>query len=424
MSGLLRVSGLGKAYRQWGSEWLRMAACFGLPAKPRDEHWVLRDIGFSIAPGEAVAIIGQNGAGKSTLLKLITGTTLPTTGTIERGGSVAAILELGMGFNADLTGRENVRHAAGLMGRSLEEIEERMPFIEAFAEIGEYFDQPVRTYSSGMQMRVAFSVVTAWRPDVLIVDEALSVGDSYFQHKSFDRIRQFKGEGTTLLFVSHSMQDVRTLCDRAILLADGRVLKDGMPDEVADYYNALVAAKENATLTIEQRRDRDGWLHTRSGSREAWVSSLRLLDAHSGMDVKLASVGQRLKLVAHVQVDAALPSLVLGYMLRDRQGHVLWGTNTWHTGQKLVGLGAGESIEFVLHFTCDLGPGSYSFSPALVSSDTHLDNNYEWTDNALVFDVVNVDRAFFVGSAWLDADFEIARAPVPGPAGDARQGAT
>ncbi|WDS35634.1 ABC transporter ATP-binding protein [Pseudoxanthomonas sp.] len=407
MSGIVQVKGVGKAYRKWGSEWLRVASWFGLPVSPLEEHWVLRDIDFSIDAGESVAIIGQNGAGKSTLLKLITGTTQPTVGAVVLSGKVAAILELGMGFNPDLSGRDNVRHVAGLMGHGQEELMSKMPEIEAFAEIGEYFDQPMRTYSSGMQMRVAFAVVTAWRPDVLIVDEALSVGDSYFQHKSFERIRQFKREGTTLLFVSHGMDDVRTLCDRAILLVDGRVRKDGLPDEVADYYNALVAAKENAELSVEQRRERDGWLYTRSGTGEARLRSLRLLDADSGEDVKLAKVGQKLKLVAEVQVEQDVPALVLGYMLRDRLGHVVWGTNTWHTGQRLEKVEAGTILEFVLSFECSLGPGSYSFSPALVSSDTHFEKNYEWTDNALVFDVMNADRALFIGSNFLDSGFEI-----------------
>jgi lipopolysaccharide transport system ATP-binding protein len=407
MSGTLRVTGLGKAYRNWGSEWSRVASWFGFPVAPHEEHWVLREISFSVDAGEAVAIIGQNGAGKSTLLKLITGTTLPTTGVIERGGRIAAILELGMGFNPDLSGRENVRHAAGLMGYPHAQIEAAMPSIEEFAEIGEYFDHPIRTYSSGMQMRVAFAVVTAWRPDLLIVDEALSVGDSYFQHKSFDRIRQFRREGTTLLFVSHSMGDVRTLCDRAILLADGGVIKDGLPDEVADFYNALIAAKENAALSIEQRREQDGWLFTQSGTGEARIRELSLWDAVSGESIKLAKVGQKLKLIAKVHVERDIPALVLGYMLRDRFGHVVWGTNTWHTEQKLEHIAAGSELTYTLQFDCTLGPGSYSFSPALVSTDTHLDRNYEWTDNALVFDVINSDRRVFVGSTYLDAYFDI-----------------
>ena len=160
MSGELNVQQLGKSYRQWGGELRRVASWFFPNVKPRSEHWVLRDVNFSIGPGEAVGIVGQNGAGKSTLLKLITGTTQPSEGAAHVRGRVAAILELGMGFNPDLTGRQNAYHSAGLMGYTLAQINAAMPEIEAFAEIGSYFDQAVRTYSSGMQMRIAFGVAT------------------------------------------------------------------------------------------------------------------------------------------------------------------------------------------------------------------------------------------------------------------------
>lgn len=412
MSGELRVEGVGKAYRVWGSEWLRAASWFGLPTRPREEHWVLRDVSFSIAPGEAVGVIGQNGAGKSTLLKLITGTAQPTEGRVTRTGRVAAILELGMGFNQDLTGRQNAFHSAGLMGYSQEQIAEAMPGIEAFAEIGEYFDEPVRTYSSGMQVRVAFAVATAFTPDLLIVDEALAVGDSYFQHKSFDRMRRFREEGTSIMLVSHSPSDVKALCDRVILLDKGQVLKDGSPDEVIDFYNALIARKENEKLSVEQRRDESGWVTTRSGSGQAVVSSLKLVDAATGSEVALAMVGQRLRLVLEAEVRAPLPSLVLGFMIRDKQGHVVWGSNTWHTEQVQSHVSAGERLRYTLDFTCRMGPGSYSVSPALVSSDTHMIDNFEWVDNLLVFEVMNADHPMFIGSNWLDAEFAVERSTV------------
>ena len=252
MGGIV-VSGLGKAYRQYPTRWSRLAE-WVLPWQPprHTAHWVLRDVSFRIDAGEAVGIIGVNGAGKSTLLKLVTGTTLPTTGSVSVEGRLAAMLELGMGFHPDFTGRQNALMAGQVLGLQETEVRELMPEIEAFAEIGEYIDEPVRVYSSGMQMRLAFSVATAVRPDILIVDEALSVGDAYFQHKSFDRIRRFKHDGTSLLFVSHSMQDVRVLCDRVVLLDQGRVLKDGLPDEVADYYNAMIAAREDAAAATRR----------------------------------------------------------------------------------------------------------------------------------------------------------------------------
>ena len=225
---ILNINQVGKAYRSYGSEWRRVLTWFGAPFKPLTEHWTLQNISFQIKAGEAVGIVGQNGAGKSTLLKIITGTLKPSTGTVTHHGRIAAILELGMGFHPDLTGRQNAYHAAGLMGYTQDQIDSVINGIEQFAEINEYFDQPVRLYSSGMQVRVAFAVATAFRPDILIVDEALSVGDAYFQHKSFERIKQFRTQGTSLLFVSHDKAAVLALCDRAILLEEGQTYQKSL----------------------------------------------------------------------------------------------------------------------------------------------------------------------------------------------------
>ncbi len=408
MTGHLRVENLGKAYLGYRSELRRVLAWFGLQFKTLPQAWVLRGVDFSVSPGEAVAIIGANGAGKSTLLKLIARTVKPTEGSVHMEGRISAILELGLGFSPELTGCQNAHHSLSLMGFSQKAIESVLPEVESFAEIGEYFDQPVRTYSSGMQARVAFSVATAFKPELLIIDEALAVGDSYFQHKSFDRIRQYNEQGSSLLFVSHSMDSVRTLCDRVILLDRGRVLKDGLPDEVTDYYNALTAEKENAKLSIEQRREKDGWLLTRSGTGEVKLAEpLRLVDDRTGEAVAVARVGQKLRLIALTLVVKPVSRLVMGFMLRNKIGHEIWGSNTWHTKQTLGVLPEGARVKFELAFTCTLGPGSYSFSPALVSSETHLEDNFEWIDNALVFDVVNADHPFFIGSSWLDAKFEV-----------------
>ncbi|PHJ39769.1 sugar ABC transporter ATP-binding protein [Desulforamulus profundi] len=408
-STILNVQKLGKCYASYRSNLLRYMRWFGIPVSPQHEYWAVKDVSFTLRAGEALALIGQNGAGKSTLLKLITGTVRPTTGNIAVLGRISAILELGLGFNPEFTGRQNVYLAGGLMGLSTRQIDEIIPAIEDFSELGEFFDQPLRVYSSGMQARLAFSVATAVRPDVLIVDEVLSVGDSYFQHKSFDKIRKFKEEGTSILLVTHSMGDVRALCDRVILLDKGKILKDGPPDEVVDYYNAMIAEKENARLSVEQKRQKNGWFVTRSGNFQAKIKSLVLLDEMTQEPVEIARVGQRLvvKLVATINED--IPRLVLGYMLRDRTGHVVWGTNTWHTEQVLNDLKKGEEVEFYMPFTCTLGPGSYSFTYALTSSDTHLENNYEWVDNALVFDVINADKKYFIGTSWLDAVFQISR---------------
>lgn len=401
---ILRVQGLGKAFRQYGSELKRFASWFGVRVRPQDEAWVLRGISFSIASGEAIGVVGQNGAGKSTLLKLVTGTLRPTEGAVATSGRISAILELGMGFNPDLTGRQNVYHSAGLMGFSRQEIDGVIDAVEEFAEIGEYFDQPVRTYSSGMQMRVAFSVATAFRPLLLIVDEALSVGDAYFQHKSFERIREFQQQGTALLIVSHDRMAIQSLCGRALLLDRGHLVKDGDPEEVMDFYNALIAEKENATIRTSTRED--GRVQTISGTGEAVVEDITLLD-EEGRPVEFVNVGQPVELRVVVRANADLPRLVLGYMIKDRLGQPVYGTNTHHTRQVIENVVAGTQLDYRVRFRMNIGMGSYSVSTALVSTDTHLVNNYEWRDLALMFTVTNLDRPHFVGTAWVPPTIEV-----------------
>lgn len=404
---VLQVVGLGKAFRDYGSELKRFASWFGVKVTPRDEHWVIRDISFSVGAGEAVGIVGQNGAGKSTLLKLVTRTLMPNEGTIAVRGRIAAILELGMGFSPDLTGRQNAYHAAGLMGFSREQIDAAMPDIESFAEIGKYFDDYVRTYSSGMQMRVAFSVATAFRPDILVIDEALSVGDAYFQHKCFKRIKDFREQGASLMIVSHDSAAIQGLCDRAMLLQAGRVIRDGDPVEVMDAYNALIAEKENSTMKVE--RLNSGLLQTVSGSMEAIVEDIHLYTAN-GDAVELVDVGQMVQLRIKVRINADIPKLVLGYLIKDRLGQAIFGTNTHHTSQTLFDMRADESVIYTASFAMNLGPGTYSISTALVSTDTHLVDNYEWRDLALVFTVENHSHTYFIGSAWLPPRIDVKRA--------------
>ena len=395
--GKLVVSHVGKAYKRYAGKWARMLEW--LTGKTRhDKTWVLRDINFTINPGEAVGIVGVNGAGKSTLLKIITGTTQPTSGSVHTEGRVAALLELGMGFHPDFTGRQNVFMAGQLLGLNSDEIAACMPAIEAFAEIGDYIDRPVRTYSSGMQMRLAFSVATAVRPAVLIVDEALSVGDAYFQHKSFNKIREFREQGTTLLIVSHDRSAIQSLCDRAILLERGFVIKDGPPEEVMDFYNALIAERENAT--VEVKRLDDGRAQTTSGTGEARVASIELRN-EQGETVEYVNVGEPVRLEVKIRLHADLPELVFGYMIKDRLGQSVFGTNTHHLKVKMAQLKKDELLTLVFSFPANIGLGSYSVSTALHVADTHLATNYEWRDQALMFNVVNVNRDQFVGVNWI-----------------------
>ena len=394
---VLAVQGLGKAYKRYPSKWARLREWLTGHVQ-HEQTWVLRHVGFTLQAGEAVGIIGANGAGKSTLLKIITGTTQASTGQVQRKGRIAALLELGMGFHPDFSGRQNAFMAGQLLGLSTAEITAHMPAIEAFAEIGEYIDRPVRTYSSGMQVRLAFSVATAVRPDVLIVDEALSVGDAYFQHKCFARIKSFREQGSSLLIVSHDRSAIQLLCDRAILLEKGQIVRDGAPEEILDYYNALIAERKNSTVTVS--RQADGRAQTQSGSGEARVQAITLLNS-KGEPAEYIGVGEPVRLRVEISVHAALQDLVFGYMIKDRLGQSIFGTNTHHMQFAIPPQQPGDHFTLELAFTANLGVGSYSITTALHVSDTHLAANFEWKDLAHVFQVVNIDRALFTGVNWM-----------------------
>jgi lipopolysaccharide transport system ATP-binding protein len=403
--GAIVVNHLGKAYKKYPTRMMRLAEGL-LPeyGALHQLHWVLEDINFVVEPGEALGIIGINGAGKSTLLKMIAGTVAPTVGSVHLSGKVAAMLELGMGFHPDFTGRQNVYMAAQLLGHSNEDIARLMPQIEAFAEIGDYIDQPVRVYSSGMQVRLAFSVATASRPDVLIIDEALSVGDAYFQHKSFDRIRKFRTLGTTLLIVTHDKSAIQSICDRAILLNNGKLVFSGEPEVVMDYYNALLADRENNAP--KQSLTSDGRIQTISGDGEAIIEKVALLNEQLD-EIEVVSVGQTVRLNVLVKVAQDIPELVVGYVIKDRMGQAMYGTNTYHLKEVCFDLKGGTSLSFTFEFSANLGEGTYSISIALHTGERHIAKNYEWRDIALMFNIINTSKATFIGGAWLPPKVEL-----------------
>lgn len=397
------VDGLGKAFKTYKRKSDKLLDWI-FPGKPKHKLiWALSDISFEISGGEAVGVVGLNGAGKSTLLKILAGTMHPTCGTVKATGRVAALLELGMGFHPEFSGRQNAIMGAQLQGYTSQDINKLMPAIEEFAEIGEYIDQPLRTYSSGMHMRLAFSVATARRPDVLIVDEALSVGDSYFQHKSFDRIRKFRESGTTLLIVSHSPASILAVCDRAIMLDEGCLVKEGRPDEVLDYYNAALADRTRALIRMD--RQTDGSVRTVSGTGEAYVKSAHLL--HDGVPIDMIDVGQEVRLQVRVEIAANVNSLVIGFLVKDNVGQFVYGINTYRLGKVLRNLKKGEEIIYEFSFVARLGKGNYSVSISLSREDSHVDGNYEWMDRAVIFHVINTDKEDFVGCNWLGAEVSI-----------------
>ena len=403
---ILSVQNICKTYLDYESNFKRFASWFSKNKEEKNVKTVLKDVSFDVGAGEVVGLIGQNGAGKSTLLKIISHTLKPSSGRVTSGAKISSILELGMGFHGDLTGRQNAYQSCSLMGYSKEQIDEIITYIEDFAEIGEYFDYPVRIYSSGMQMRLAFSVVTANRPDILIIDEALSVGDVYFQHKSFDKIKEFKSLGTTLIIVSHDSGAIKSICDRVILLEKGQILKDGEPEAVLDYYNALISKKQD--VQISQVALENGKIATISGNKKACIKNVEILDA-AGKKIQNLEVGKKIKLKVTVQANENLPSLVLGYQIKNRFSQVVYGTNTYHLKQALKNLKKGEEYDFSFEFDANLGVGSFSVTIALHDSDNHLQNNYEWRDNAIIFNVVNFSKPDFVGLAYLEPSLETKR---------------
>ena len=399
---MLELRNVGKAYRRFPHARDRLLeAVAPWLGKRHETVWVLRNVNLTVSRGESVGIIGHNGAGKSTLLKLVTGTAKATEGTIRAGGRIAAILELGMGFHPEFTGRQNASMSGRLLGLSAKDVNEAMPAVEAFAEVGAYFDQQLRVYSSGMQVRLAFSIATAVRPDVLIVDEALSVGDTYFQHKCTARMRSFREQGTTMLLVSHDPTAVRTLCDRAILLDYGKVIKDDAPDRVLDYYNAIIARREAEYRIREVEAGAGSRRSIRSGDGRAMIESVDLFDAH-GRSMRALRSNAPAKLRVVIGVKSSLPSMTVGFLIRDRLGNDVFGTNTHHLGNPVAALDAGR------RFACEfdigrmsLGSGHYSIAIALHEADSHVASNHDWWEQALVFEVLPDDEPFRVGVANL-----------------------
>jgi len=404
----IHIHNLGKKYKRYSNRWSRLAEWVSLGRMGgHTDHWALKDITFEVKAGESIGVIGQNGAGKSTLLKILTGTTQLTEGSIAVEGRIAAILELGMGFHPDFTGRQNAVLSCRMAGLTAEEVQACLPEIRIFSELGDYFDQPLRVYSTGMQMRLAFSCATIVRPDILIVDEALAVGDVYFQHKCTERIRTITEGGATLLIVSHDPSAIKSLCRRALLLDEGRMLHEGDPDTVLDYYNGMIARKTK-DQEIRQVEDGLGGKTTRSGSGEANIKSVEMTDA-TGKPARAFCVGDIAKLKIRIGFEAAVENPTIGFDIRDRLGNDIFGTNTFHLDAPLQSYRTGDSLGVEFSITLNLGCGNYSISVSIHSHDTHLAENYDWWDRCLVFQVVPGNTFRSIGAAWLPVEMKLTR---------------
>ncbi|MDQ9170128.1 ABC transporter ATP-binding protein [Oxalobacteraceae bacterium R-40] len=382
-----------------------LSKCYHIYEKPRDrllqmlarghkqyfrEFWALKNISFEIRKGETVGIIGRNGSGKSTLLQMICGTLTPTNGSIQTNGRIAALLELGSGFNPEFTGRENVYMNAAILGLTKDEVDKRFDDIASFADIGQFIDQPVKKYSSGMMVRLAFSVQSQIDPDILIVDEALAVGDAKFQAKCFERLRQLKENGASILLVTHSSEQIVMHCSSAILLNNGVQIEVGEPRRVVNRYMDLLFGKEKKALEGIERigesdkpsHSKDAAAYTLDHRNDVFSSRVgynpheyrwgdgaaSILDFYLAADGEpypsVVTSGQTILLVVSVRFHSDLLRPVLGITIKTKEGVTVYGVNSESLecnefqvfGQK------GSAVELEASFTCTLASGDYFVS--------------------------------------------------------------
>lgn len=391
-----------------------------LPGKSKaDEFWALRDINLEIPKGQTVGIVGRNGSGKSTLLQIIAGTLQPTTGEVKVNGLVSALLELGSGFNLEFTGRQNVFFNGRLLGLSQKEIEAKFDDIAGFADIGDFIDQPVKTYSSGMFIRLAFAVAVNVNPEVLIVDEALAVGDIAFQHRCMRRIRALMDSGVTTLFVSHDSGAIKTLCNSAIMLHKGEIYTTGLPNAVIIEYMKLVTQEElglepieieqtsseqdsdrvvrsnKSSANIQNEGESKHQFHeraeiTRRGNRKALIEEIKLLNQFGEItDSPIFGFNEQVTLIAKLTVYEQLKSCIVGFFVCDKNGNELIGSNTFEENIPIGRLEPGDKLKIEFKFNLPLRSSSYSITVA--GAESYEELTFDWIDNAIVFQVLPPD---------------------------------
>jgi lipopolysaccharide transport system ATP-binding protein len=362
---IIRARQIGKRYVLGASPYQRLWQLLTGRQSQLSHFNALEGIDIDIAPGEAIGLIGQNGAGKSTLLQLLCGTLAPSQGELEVHGQVAALLELGAGFNQDFTGRENILFSAALYGMSSQHIEQHLQEIIDFADIGEFIDQPVRTYSSGMYVRLAFSIATSVKPDILVIDEALAVGDGVFARKSFDRIMQLKQDGVTLLFCSHSLFQVEALCQRCIWLHQGKVMAQGPSAQVISQYNDWLSqrsAGQSQTAPVAGSTQA-----VKTGAGVVRLVGLKArCDDLSGTELNARSGESELGVDFEFIADPDMPMPNLALMIYGADGRVLCSTGTWIDGVTLTRNDQGHGRAHLRFPKLPLLKGRYTLSAYLM----------------------------------------------------------
>jgi lipopolysaccharide transport system ATP-binding protein len=378
---VVKVNYLSKRFKIYSNPWARALEWVsnGQKVYHRD-FWALRNISFELKQGECLGIIGPNGAGKSTLLKILTRSLYPTTGTFRVEGNVLSLLELGTGFNGELTGRQNIYRSSQLLGFPEGYVSERIQEIEEFAEIGEFFDRPIKTYSSGMYVRLAFSMFVFLEPEVLIVDEALSVGDIFFQQKCFAKMREMLSSDTTCLFASHDMAAIQNLCQRAIFLNHGEVDFEGTPEETVSRYFSKIS-KRTATLgPLEMKTDRNSHQEDdlmsppeifknnilkvngrRHGAGGLEVVAARVTDPHE-KDTLVVPILESLHFYLLLRAKEEIPDPQTGIHLFDRLGNLVFAAGTRQLKHRLPALKLGQEIVVKFEILFSVQPGEYTFS--------------------------------------------------------------
>jgi lipopolysaccharide transport system ATP-binding protein len=392
-SDLVLVQNVSKLYRLYPRPVDRLREMVpGSPPRHTD-FWALRDISFRVEKGETLSIIGPNGCGKSTLLQVVSGILQPSAGRVVTRGRIAALLELGAGFNPEFTGRENVYLNGEILGLSRAEIEKAMPGIEAFAEIGEFMERPVKEYSSGMYVRLAFSTAIHVDPEILIVDEALAVGDAVFANRCVRKFQELRERKITVLFVSHDLGLVKQLSDRAILLLHGRVEAEGAPRDVVNRYIGLVLERQAPLI------EKDDRVHAsfRHGDGSSEVLSIQILNMR-GEPVSVVASGECVTVRVRSRFHATKRDPMVGILIRTRIGMEVYGTNTRVEQLSLGDFEAGDELEIDFQMECWLTPQSYTLTVATQNADG---TSHDWLDDAVAFEVV--DQRVAAGVANLRA---------------------
>ena len=386
------------------------------------DFWALRDISLAIPKGATLGVVGRNGSGKSTLLQVLAGILRPTTGSCQVQGSVAAILELGAGFNPEFSGRENIFINAAVLGLSHRQTHDRMDRILDFAGIGEFIDQPVKTYSSGMFVRLAFSVAVHVDPEILLVDEALAVGDLVFQHRCIHRMRQLRDAGKTIVLVTHDLHAVTSYCSSAILLDGGRKLHEGSPAAVVQRYQALVARREADLadgLVEKSASPADNlpvvrtipYIHNRYGEGAAEIIGIILLSSDGEVLTSVPEGGECSLLVSvHFKQQVADP--IVGFTVRDRLGNEMTSSNTSYEGIHLPDARVDQIYTIAFRFRVPaLRPGSYTISPAVSRGDIWEHTVEDWIDNAYIFNLLDTGLVYGQMRWPVDIDFQVSIEP-------------